>query len=153
MLKSRKNSVKRGGKSKFQTSNWSLSNDPNMGIFQASLRDHKQTGPVVHGNVLERTICSSLNIHSSSEPCNIMFCLTGAKGRSSRKKIIQTQKDTIKINMKLLLSCNNSKSSRMMWQSSNKFMATKSNGNTQNQLRLFWLLVTETKTHSSKKGN
>lgn len=42
VLKARKNSVKRGGKSKFQSSNWSLSNDPNMEIFQASLRDHKQ---------------------------------------------------------------------------------------------------------------
>lgn len=61
----------------------------------------------MHDNVLEKIICSSLNIHSSSEPCNMMFCFTGAKGRSSRKNDSKHKRRAIKINVQLLLPCNN----------------------------------------------
>ena len=74
-----------------------------MVIFQASLRDHKQEGSVVHGNVLERTIYSSLNIHSSSDPCNVTFCFTGAKGRSSRKNYSIDRRKAIEINLSFLV--------------------------------------------------
>lgn len=154
VLKARKNSVKRRrGKSQFQGSKWSLSSDPNMEVFQASLRDHKLTGPVMHGNVSERTICSSLTIHSSSEPCNIMFCFTGAKGSgSSMKNDSKHRRIAIKINMKLLLPCNNSRSATMACGKVQINSWThKSKDDAQNQSRLFCLFMTESNINPFKQ--
>lgn len=102
----------------------------------------------MHGSISETTICTSLNIHSSSEPCNIMFCFMGAKDRSTWKNDSKYRRIAIEINMKLLFPCNNCESTRM---ACNKVQIDswphKSKDNAQNQSRHLCLLVTESNTN------